>query len=387
MLRGTGFVALAALIVPAFGVLCALAAILLAALVMGFILRPRVRIEGNLPDRVITGETARLKYVLTNVGRLPAYNLRMQFTALPEAIEQVEAGHAVVRLGPGDSIETTLAIRPTRRGCYRIGSPACLSGFAFNLFWFGSSRGVEERLIVLPAFSHLQMPVRRLSRCGHGIGLRLAGRTGASPEYIGSRPFMRGDSPHRIDARAWARLAAPATKEYDEDCDNYAAIILDTRVPASAARAKSKLIPELEAAVSLCASIAYTINNDCFIDLLVAGPDVHEFTAWPRAARLDRIHELLADAAPAQNDLDDRALPHLADRFYEMSHVIFILLRRDSVYRRLLELAARAGCRCTDVLICEPGSVRTDDDGAMDWTGSIEVLSPEEILSGRVKRL
>jgi len=387
VLRGTSFVALAALIVPAFGVLCSLAAILLAALVMGFILRPRVRVEGNLPDRVIAGETTRLTYVLTNIGRLSAYNLRMQFTALPETIEQVEAGHAAVRLGPGDSIETTVAIRPTRRGCYRIASPVCLSRFPFNLFWFGSSRGAQETLIVLPTFSRLQMPVRCLSRCGHGAGVRLAGRTGASPEYIGSRPFMHGDSPRRIDARAWARLGAPATKEYDEDCDNYAALLLDTRAPAAAARSKSRPIPELEAAVSLCASVAFTINTDCFIDLLVAGADLHDFTAWPRAARLDRIHELLADAAPAQSEIDDRILPALADRFYEISHVIFILLRWDSVYRRLLELADRAGCHCTVILIGEPDTLRADEDIGINWTGNVELLSPEEILSGRVKRL
>jgi len=387
VLRGTGFVALAALIVPAFGVLCMLVAILLAALVAGFILRPKVRIEGHLPDRVIAGETAWLTYVLKNVGRLPAYNLRMRFTALPQTVEEVEAGHAAARLGPGDSVEATVALRPTRRGCYRVGAPVCLSGFPFNLFWFGSSRAGEETLIVLPVFSRLQMPVRRLSRCGHGAGVRLAGRTGASPEYIGSRPFMPGDSPRRIDARAWARLAAPATKEYDEDCDNYAAIVLDTRAPAMAPRSKSKPIPELEAAISLCASVAFTINNDCFIDLLAAGPELHEFAAWPRAARLDRIHELLADAEPAQRELDERATAALADRFREVSQAVFILLHWDSTYQRLVKLAGQAGCHCTVVLIGEPGSAIADVDTETNWTVNIEILSPEAILSGRVKRL
>ena len=53
ILRGIGFVALAALIVPAFGVLSALVSVMLTALVVGFILRPRIRVSSNLPDRII----------------------------------------------------------------------------------------------------------------------------------------------------------------------------------------------------------------------------------------------------------------------------------------------------------------------------------------------
>ncbi len=154
-----------------------------------------------------------------------------------------------------------------------------------------------------------------------------------------------------------------------------------------APRSKSKPIPELEAAVSLCASVAFTINNDCFIDLLAAGPELHDFTAWPRATRLDRIHELLADAAPAQHELDERAIAALADRFRDLSHAVFILLRWDSVYRRLLKLAGQAGCHCTVVVIGERGSIRTDEDIEIYYDGNIEILSPEAILSGRVKRL
>jgi len=105
VLRGTGFVALAALIVPAFGVLSVLVSVLLMALLAGFVLRPKIQVSGDLPDRVIVGQTTRLRYVLKNVARLPAYNLCVRFGALPEVIEQVEAGHVVWRLGPGETTE------------------------------------------------------------------------------------------------------------------------------------------------------------------------------------------------------------------------------------------------------------------------------------------
>ncbi len=400
VLRGTGFVALAVLIVPAFGVLSALVSVVLMALLVGFVLRPKIKLSGNLPDRVIVGQTVRLKYVLKNVARLPAYNLCVRFApkgvskrgALPEVIEQIGGEHLISRLGPGETTEVTIAIRPKRRGYYQIKQPICQSSFPFNLFSFGTSRDDEETLIVLPAFSRIQIPLRRLSRHVHASGARLAGRTGLSLEYAGNRPFMPGDSPRNIDARAWARLSVPATKEYYDDFDNYTALVLDTGVPEVLSGPSSSEIKELEAAVSLCASVAFTINSDCLIDFLLAGPDLHQFPppatsgGWPGKVRLDKIHEILAGVEPSRGYSLEHIAPKLANRFYEISEVVFILLKWDKAYRRLLELAGQAGCHCTVLLIGQSGQMHVDEDN-LSWTENVRFLSPDDILTGQIKRL
>ena len=387
VLRGTAFVVLAAFIVPAFGVLCILACVLLTAVVVGFAVRPKVHIDGHLPDRLVAGRIAELTYTVMNTGRLPAYNLSMGFTVLPQAIEQITGEHTIPRLGPGQTTRVTVAIRPTRRGRYKIGHLVCRSAFPFNLFWFGTSRRDEENLIVLPAFSRLQMPLRRVGRHTQTAGMRLAGRLGISPEYIGSRPFIPGDSPRHIDARAWARLAAPATKEYDEDCDNYAAIILDTHVRDAGLRSKNRQIDELEAAIGLCASVAFTIYHSHFIDLLLAGPEVHEFSGWPREARLNRIHELLAEVEPSRAEIGSPTVMALADRLQEMSQVVFILLDWTETGRQLVELAERAGCYCTVVLIRKPGASRPNETLIPAWAGTVRNVTPQEVLSGQVRQL
>jgi len=409
VLRGIAFVALAALIVPAFGVLSAMVWVVLMALVVGFVLRPKIQLSGNLPDRVVVGQTVQLKYVLKNVARLPAYNLCLRFApkgvpkpgAMPEAIEQVGNGGMILRLGPGETAEVTVAIRPRRRGCYRIKQPICQSSFPFNLFNFGMSRDDEEILIVLPAFSLLQMPLRCISRYVHAGGSRFTGRTGVFLEYAGNRPFLQGDSPRDIDARAWARLSVPATKEFHDDFDNLTALVLDTAIPevisgsapleagvhflrksagrllaesgriagltesrsnevnavvrsipvGRSRRSLSNEVKELDAAVSLCASVAFTINNDCLIDFLLAGPELHQLTTCPRMVRLDKIHEILAGVEPSRGYSLEQIASKLANRFYEISEVVFILLKLDSSYRQLLELAEGAGCHCTVLLI------------------------------------
>ncbi|MFZ2145965.1 MAG: DUF58 domain-containing protein [Sedimentisphaerales bacterium] len=414
VLRGIGFVALAALIVPAFGVLSTLVSVVLMALLVGFVLRPKIQLSGNLPDRVVVGQTVQLKYVLKNIARLPAYNLCLGFGALPEAIEQVAGAHEVWRLGPGETAEVTVAIRPRRRGCYRIKQPICQSGFPFNLFTFGNSLDNEEILIVLPAFSLLQIPLKHISRYAHAGGARLAGRTGVDLEYVGNRPFLQGDSPRNIDARAWARLSVPATKEFHDDFDNCTALVLDTGVhevisgsaPLEAGvrfltGSRSKEIKELEAAVSLCASVAFTINNDCLIDFLLAGPDLYQFTAWPRMVRLDKIHEILAGVEPSRGFSLEQIAPKLANRFLEISEVFFICFKWDNAYRQLLELADQAGCHCKVLLIARSGGSQKSVDAAPDDASEVGsqktdfcplssvfcLLSADDILNGQIERL
>ncbi|MCU0913862.1 MAG: DUF58 domain-containing protein [Planctomycetes bacterium] len=403
ILRGTVFVALAALLIPTFGILSVLVFVMLVALVVGFIFRPRMQVTGTLPERVAAGQVTHLTYTIRNVGRLPAYGVFVRFRTLPEAIEQVAEAEPVRRLEPGATTELTVAIRPKRRGRYAIRPPACESSFPFNLFSFGTLRQEEESLMVLPAFSLLDLWLPYVSRHVSAGSVRPAGRVGTSPEYIGNRPFLPGDSPRHIDVRAWARLSVPATKEYDDDLDTYAALILDTRGPQRGRRSKAKDLKELEAAVSLCASVAYTIHRDCQIELLLAGRELYSFGSGPKATRLDRVHETLATVEPVPGYAADQIGPLLEGRLDEISEAVFILQSWDSTYQPLIELAEQAGCHCTVIIVT--GSERTEagagsrpeavlhrsvtaasDRGLASVIGpaaDVQFVAADEILSGR----
>ncbi|MDT8300564.1 MAG: DUF58 domain-containing protein [Sedimentisphaerales bacterium] len=386
ILRGTFFVALAALIVPAFGVLSALVAIMLMALVVGFVLRPKIQINGNLPERVIVGQITRFSYILKNTSRLPAYNLCVVFRDLPETIKQHGDAQVIPHLGPGETIEVTFEIRPARRGYYKIKRPICQSGFPFNLFNFGISYDDLETLIVLPVFYRLQLSSMGMSQKVCAGGARLAGQRSAFPEYAGNRPFLPGDSPRRIDARAWARLSVPATKEYHDDFDKRTALILDTCIsdfPLLPASCESR---QLEAAVSLCASVAFTINKDCLIDVLLAGNEIYQLTTLPRMLCLDKIQDILAGAKPSKGYSLEKISPVLISQFPRISEVFFILLGLNKAYRHLIGLANQAGCRCNVLLIGQSGQMPADDEN-MSWTSNVRYLSPDDILTGQIKSL
>jgi uncharacterized protein (DUF58 family) len=212
------------------------------------------------------------------------------------------------------------------------------------------------------------------------------GQRRSFPEYAGNRPFLPGDSPRRIDARAWARLSVPATKEYHEDFDKRTALILDTRVSDLQLSSNSKSNKKLEAAVSLCASIAITINNDCLIDVLLTGNQFHQLITLPRMVRLNKIHDVLAGVESSKGYSLDKISPVLISKFPRFSEVFFILLNLDKTYRHLVELAKQAGCHRNVLLIGESGQIQVDDD-YMGMTSNVRFLSPDEVLTGKVKRL
>ena len=386
LLLGTVFFFLTAAVIPAFGVISALVAVLLTAWFTGWMVRPRVRIDSFVPDSVVVGHSVRLRYVLRNTARVPAYDLHLELGTLPETIELAGPADVVSRLAPGETAEVTLTIRPQRRGYLRLPTPICRSSFPFNLVNFSAVQGQDQPLTVLPVFYPLQMSVRGLSRHVRAGGAGFTGRTEVSPEYAGNRPFLPGDSPRRIDTRAWARLSVPATKEYHNDSDCCAAIVLDSRVPAGVVPSLTGEFRELEAAVSLCASVAFSINGKCLVDLLLAGPELHEYASWTRPARLTKIHEVLAGVEPAKAFALEDVPTTLADRLYEASEAVFILLNWDEANWELLEMAARAGCHSTVLLVAESAEVLGDRDDAK-WADVVRVVSPDDVLAGHMERV
>ena len=187
------------------------------------------------------------------------------------------------------------------------------------------------------------------------------------------------------DGCVYKRLMKILRRKSDE-FNNHAAIVLDTRVPKTLPRTSSGDIKEFEAAVSLCASAAFTINRECLIDMLVSGPDLHTFDGQPRSIRLHKIHEILAGIEPQENHNPKDVSPLIVDRFYEVSEVIFIVLNWNETFEQLLEKAAGIGCHTTVFII--DGSERMDEKPDMsNRLGNVIFVSPEEVLSGRVGRL
>lgn len=114
----------------------------------------------------------------------------------------------------------------------------------------------------------------------------------------------------------------------------------------------------------------------------------------PKADRFSTLHRLLATVEPSADYDLEPLFEDVEDRWRVTSEVVFVLLTWDRTYGRLVELAAKAGCHTTVLLIGgsdaavahspTPGRI---DDGSAIWAEETAVLSPRDILEGRVSSL
>ncbi len=384
VLIGTAFILLAVLVIPAFGILAALLALEGMALVIGYCWRPRIRFSSPVLDSVLAGETVTLTYTLENQARVSAYHLYVALEHLPGTIERIGNPVLISCVRAHETSKVTIRIRPHRRGHYEIGRLTCVSAFPFNLFSFGLHSSQPNELVVLPPVHPIQVQTSSLRADAWTRGVQVAGQAGASANYIGNRPYVLGDSPRNIDARAWARLSVPAIKEFHEDFILHAGIILDTHV--SSPSPMDTEVKELEAGIVLAASMAHALHRDYMLDLLIAGPEMFELIEGTKTSRFTRLHEILADVQLGPEALPEEKICQWADQLSRLHEVVFILQGWHSPLAPLLRHIDQFECSRTVVMI-GPEERSCPDDVDMTWPGTIHCLTPEMILKKQVLQL
>jgi len=350
ILIGTLFVFLACLVIPAFGILAALAVLQIVALGFGWWFHPRLRLHGSWPEQAMAGQMISAQFTLTNHSRYPVYQLWLEPLSWPAEFEPHQEVWPLTSLAPGASHTVTLSAQCRQRGCYRLESPMCSSSFPFNLYRFGTRSAQSQQVLILPEFQRLERSV--LASMGSAGG-RL-GQTqqwiGASPEYIGSRPFHPGDSPRRIDARAWARLAVPAVKEFFDESRQAVALVLDTSTGTSGKPLNAEQRRDFEGVVSLAASLAYSLPQHTTLNTLAVGSEVHTLAGENLSFQVDQAHRLLASVA-----LDDQPSKEdfrgLTESLFHIQELLIVGIAWHARTLRLAELAQQQGCHITMIRV------------------------------------
>jgi uncharacterized protein (DUF58 family) len=375
-LWATFLVLLASLLVPAFGALCTLICLQVIGLAISLALRPKVSLFCDAPDRLVVGQEASVRLEVRNDSTRPAYDLVCGLDSLPQTFGPTDTTRSIESLMPGQSVQWSCKLSPLRRGRHVLGGAVCRSAFPLNLVSVGTSLSTRQTLLVLPAFRDLDgFTLDR--RAAHGGHRRLLGRAGVYPEYLGNRPYLPGDAPRRIDARAWARLSVPVVREFQDTGEPGVGLFLDThlaRVPGTA------MTDAFEAAVSLCASLAHSASRGCTIEWFAAGCDMHSLAEVPTGRRFDRIHDLLAEVEPAGPDQGGNPGQGLAERSAAVSAVLFVLLSWEGPQRQWVEQARQAGCRAIALVVAGTADTREGPESA-----EVHWVSPSQAREGDVR--
>ena len=158
----------------------------------------------------------------------------------------------------------------------------------------------------------------------------MASSVGESEEFVALREYRPGDPLRRMHWKSFAKMGKPIIKEHQDEFFVRHALVLDT----FGGPAEEEIFEE---AVSVAASLAYTIQNqDSLLDLMFVGPQAYCFTSGRGVGHIDQVLEVLASVRVCQEKefaaLESLMFAHAAD----LSGCLCVLLGWDESRQRLV---------------------------------------------------
>ncbi len=378
-------VSVVSLDVPSYFLFCGLWGLAAVAYIFNWFLRPHVRMGGQFPDKLVAGQPGAAHFRLTNVGKRTAHDVSVGFFGLPPELSEIGPS-PVACIEPGESQSIPVTLQGSRRGVYALPQPRAFTTFPLNLtrakvkLLNGTNSRDAGALLVLPSFQPLagiDVPVNERHQPG---GIALSSHIGQSPEYIGNREYRPGDPPRRLDHRAWARVAQPVVKEYQEEYYCRIALVLDTFLPGRRKPGK-KGFRNMEAAVSLSASIADALaRGEYIIDIFAAGPELYVFRAGRHTTHFDNVLEILACVDACRRNPFEVVTPALADELGNISTLIAVLLDWDEPREGLVRAAAEAGCSIKTLIVRDGDTTKPYAGVAGEY--AIAQIAPADVEGG-----
>lgn len=376
--------------VPTFQLMMALSMFTFVVYLAAWIIRPRLEIRWRVPEKAVAGQPVQIACRLVNHSRYWAREVGVGAFDLPPSLRSTKDPPPLRDAAPGKTADVSFGLLPLKRGLYPRPPLRVFSLFPFALFRMEArviptKRDSHAPLIVYPNFRPLHtidVPINARYQPG---GIALSSSVGESPEYIGNREYRPGDSTRHLDHRSWARLAAPAIREYQEEYYCRVALVLDTYVPGRAAPGPEGY-PELEAAVSLSAAVADALaRGEYIVDIFAAGPELYVFRAGRHTAHFQNVLEILACVDACRVNPFGKVTPALAGELANISSVICVFLDWDAERSKLAQAAVEAGCS-VKVVIVRDGPT-TLPYSAIEGVDRSAQYSPQAIRNGSVDAL
>ncbi len=372
-------------------------AVFLCDAILGIIFWPRLKITRLLPERACAGQPFQIRYIIKNRGWLPIFWLQLDrglgqrwFRCLSSASLSSLSGRAQLQL------QGSYLAR--QRGKYYLGLTIGTSDFPFSISRHSSSQRQHDSLIVHPAWNPLQElqlpPGKKLQKSGLARVMTLNDFL----DFQGCRDYHEGDNPKHIHWASSARRGDLVVKEYKDEVISRTALIVDTcinqRPPTSSwwlrlkqllARNKTQRtaffdgpLPELEAALSLAASVAkFLLDGDCLIDLFAAGQVVQRLRLGRHVASLNALLDVLAEVEPESDPTLQKLNAEILDEIAGLGNAVVILLGYDQERQEFLQNLLQRQVAVKLILL----------GAGWDAPEGTTILKPADILAGKISRL
>jgi uncharacterized protein (DUF58 family) len=270
-------------------VLALLGALLLSALVVGWLFRPRVALRRVVGAAPVAGQPFAYRVELRSEAARPLRDLWVEELGLPLGVRGTE-GEAVDLLAPRSTQAVTLRLRFPRRGAWTLPGLQAASSFPAGLVKLGGRQRLPLRLVVHPAWTPLQGFVPP-GRGGRGGGPPRGRSLGTGEDLAGLRPWRHGDRPRELCWRVFARRGQLVVPERPADHRPRRALVVDLHSPGRSGSAQR------EAVISTAAAAVHALSAHGLC-LLVLGPCVHPLPTGVAAAAAALDLLALAEACP-----------------------------------------------------------------------------------------
>jgi uncharacterized protein (DUF58 family) len=217
-------------------------------------------------------------------------------------------------------------------------------------------------------------------------GLHRSPRRGFSVEFAEHRAYQLGDEPRYVDWKLLARTDRLYVKQYEEETNLRAMLVLDVSRSMAWTGAPGARLPKLDYARLLAASLALVLLRQRDATGLITFDDVVRQVVPPRA-RLSHWYQLLSTLASAQagqGTAAEPALRRVVDQLRRRGLVIFIsdlLLDRDLTLKALRFLEHR-GHQVLVLHLMDPAEQHLDGAAEARYrdpeTGQTVVLRPQD---------
>jgi uncharacterized protein (DUF58 family) len=239
-----------------------------------------------------------------------------------------------------------LTLTPRRRGRIEFAGLVLNRCDPLGLVQGLARLALPARVIALPRryrLPRLSLPGRRKHQPG---GVSLSSSVGDSEEFLSLREYRPGDPLQRIHWKSFARTGRPIVKEFQDEFFERHALVLDT----SSRRGEDDAF---EDAVAVAASFVYTIDTqECLLDLLFVGTEVHHSTAGRGQLHAEQMLETLAGVGASDAGDFERLERAVLAQCAQLTSCVLVLVAWDEARRALANRLAASGVEVRAILVC-----------------------------------
>ena len=249
-------------------------------------------IRRRLPPRIFAGAPFAVEFLAENTKKRRA-SYSISVTDFIEA-KGVDKRCYFLRVGAGQTQSASYRHTFARRGRYRFDGVSLTTRFPFGLFEKSRRLSSDDQVVVFPAVEPIRLPTPQ----GRQQGELRGGKVGRRGEFFGLREYRDGDNHRAIHWRSSARRGRLLVREYEEEAQRRATILVDNALPGAADATE---IAALEAAISLAASLAVAYAQRGYaLRLLARGVLVPFASGEPQLYRILRRLALLEPSSAGE---------------------------------------------------------------------------------------